>query len=65
LQVCLYYETILSTVFPYDTSGGNADAWRIEPGKKRVLAEIEGPGCIKHIWMTLGFPSEDYCRRMQ
>jgi len=31
----------------YDKTGGNADAWRIAPGEKRVLAEINGPGCIK------------------
>ncbi|MGQ9455747.1 MAG: glycoside hydrolase family 172 protein [Armatimonadota bacterium] len=48
----------------YDTTGGNSDAWRIEPGEKKVLADIQGPGCIKHIWMTLGIKSEDYCRRI-
>ncbi len=48
----------------YDRSGGNADSWRIEPGESRAIAEIDGPGCIKHIWMTLGIPSEDYCRRI-
>ncbi len=48
----------------YDITGGNSDAWRIEAGTKKVLAEIEGPGCIKHIWMTLGIPKEDYCRRI-
>jgi hypothetical protein len=48
----------------YDVRGGNGDAWRIEPGEKKVLAEIKGAGCIKHIWMTLGIPKEDYCRRI-
>jgi len=48
----------------WDTTGGNADAWRIEPGEKKVLADIEGAGCIKHIWMTLGIKNEDYCRRI-
>ncbi len=48
----------------WDTKGGNADFWRIAAGEKRVLARIEGPGCIKHIWMTLGIPAEDYCRRI-
>lgn len=48
----------------YDETGANADAWRIQPGEKRVLAEINGPGSIKHFWMTLGLPSEDYCRRI-
>jgi hypothetical protein len=48
----------------YDTTGGNADSWRIEPGEKKVIADIKGPGCIKHIWMTLGIKKEDYCRRI-
>jgi len=48
----------------YDTTGGNADFWRIEAGEKRTLYEIDGPGCIKHLWMTLGIPQEDYCRRI-
>ena len=48
----------------WDTSGGNADMWRIQPGETRVLADIDGPGCIKHIWMTLGIKQEDYCRRI-
>lgn len=48
----------------YDVTGGNQDVWQIQAGEKRILAEINGPGCIKHIWMTLGIPSEDYCRRI-
>jgi len=48
----------------YDITGGNADAWKIQPGEKKVLGEIEGPGCMKHIWMTLGIPKEDYCRKI-
>ncbi|MBM4457349.1 MAG: DUF2961 domain-containing protein [Chloroflexi bacterium] len=36
----------------WDTSGRNADAWRIEPGQTRVLADIKAPGAITHIWMT-------------
>jgi hypothetical protein len=35
-----------------DTPGRNNDAWGIEPGQTRVLAEIEGPGAITHIWMN-------------
>jgi hypothetical protein len=38
----------------YDTSGRNADAWRLQPGETRVLADIKGPGSITHIWMTQG-----------
>ena len=36
----------------WDTSGGNADFWMIEPGSARILADIQGPGQITHIWMT-------------
>lgn len=36
----------------YDQTGGNADFWCIKPGETRVLADIKGPGIIKHIWMT-------------
>lgn len=36
----------------YDVTGRNADAWIITPGESRVLADINGPGCITHLWMT-------------
>ena len=36
----------------WDRTGRNGDAWRIEPGEARVLADIRGPGKITHIWMT-------------
>jgi hypothetical protein len=36
----------------WDTSGRNADAWSIDPGESRVLADIRGPGAITHLWMT-------------
>ncbi len=38
----------------YDRSGGNNDRFEnIEPGETRTLAEIEGAGCINHIWITI------------
>jgi len=36
----------------WDVSGRNADAWLLEPGEARVLADIKGPAVITHIWMT-------------
>ncbi|MDO8684339.1 MAG: hypothetical protein Q7N50_12745, partial [Armatimonadota bacterium] len=36
----------------WDVDGRNADAWKVEPGKSAVLADLKGPGCITHIWMT-------------
>jgi len=48
----------------YDRTGGNEDAWQIKGGERRALAAIDGPGCIKHVWMTLGLPKEDFVRRI-
>jgi hypothetical protein len=39
-------------VSSWDTTGRNADYWTLAPGETRVLADISGPGCITHIWMT-------------
>jgi hypothetical protein len=40
-------------VSSFDRSGGNRDSIVIEPGKTAVLAEIEGPAAIHHIWTTI------------
>jgi hypothetical protein len=37
----------------WDRTGGNLDALQIRPGASASLGEIEGPGCVKHIWVTL------------
>lgn len=39
-------------VASWDTSGRNGDRWTLKPGETRILADIKGPGCITHIWMT-------------
>jgi hypothetical protein len=39
-------------VSSWDTTGRNDDAWNIEPGEARTLAEIDGPAQITHLWMT-------------
>ncbi|HGJ63913.1 TPA: DUF2961 domain-containing protein [bacterium] len=48
----------------WDVSGRNGDAWGIAPGQTRVLADIKGPGCIKHIWMTQGQGYRDVLIKM-
>ena len=42
----------------WDQSGRNQDYWLIPPKESIILADIEGPGCITHIWMT------QFCRRI-
>lgn len=36
----------------WNTSGANGDCWVVPAGEAAILADIEGPGCITHIWMT-------------
>lgn len=52
-------------VSSYDVTGGNVDAWlKIQPGEVRVLADIEGPGIISHIWMTMASIDVNYLRKI-
>lgn len=38
----------------YDVSGGNRDWWTVESAASAVLLDTTRPGCVKHIWMTIG-----------
>lgn len=42
----------------WDQSGRDQDYWMIPAGETVVLADIEGPGCLTHLWMT------SFCRRL-
>jgi len=46
----------------YDTAGGNADNWPIAAGESVTIAEMEGAGCVKHIWMTTREPGNNLRR---
>ena len=41
----------------WDQSGRNKDYWLLKPGSTAVLAELQGPGAITHMWLT------SFCRR--
>src|SRR4051812_23601039 len=45
-------------VSSWDQRGRNQDYWTTGPGETRVLADLEGPGQITHIWMT------QFCRKV-
>jgi len=47
----------------WDVSGGNSDCWRIEGGQTKTLAGIKGPGCVRHIWITVAAEDEWYLRK--
>ncbi len=48
----------------WDTTGGNNDFRRLRPGDTLNLAEIEGAGCINHIWCTHLSMEPDYLRKL-
>jgi hypothetical protein len=41
-------------------TGANRDHIRIPPGETAVLADLTGPGIIKHCWFTIGSESPTY-----
>jgi len=47
----------------WDRSGGNADYVPIAPGARHEMADLRGPGCVRHIWITLASPEARYPRR--
>lgn len=47
-----------------DASGKNADARPIAPGATLTLADVTGPGCFTHLWMTIAAESPDHLREL-
>ncbi|MCP4762481.1 MAG: DUF2961 domain-containing protein [archaeon] len=39
-------------VSSHDVTGGNSDFFTISPGEKKIVFDVDGPGCINHIWTT-------------
>lgn len=48
----------------FDRDGNNSDWWTFEPGDVKALLETDRPGCVKHIWMTVGNGGEHHLRRL-
>lgn len=42
----------------WDPSGNNSDWWTIAAGTATTLLDSGQPGCIKHLWMTVGGDDE-------
>lgn len=47
----------------FDRTGGNADARHVPPGGRLLLADLEGPGVIRHIWFTTSCRDPQYLRK--
>ncbi len=48
----------------WDRTGGNRDFVVVEPGQTAVIANIEGAGCIRHIWLTSFCDAPQYLRKL-
>lgn len=48
----------------YDKSGGNRDFWQVAAGDEATIADIQGAGSIKHIWLTTRCYDEMYLRKI-
>lgn len=48
----------------YDRTGGNGDAWPIQPGATREIFASEGPGVITHIWFTIAADSSNHLKEI-
>ena len=48
----------------FDTTGGNRDRHELAPGDSVVLLDVEGPGVIRQMWITVASSDPHYLRRI-
>jgi hypothetical protein len=54
-------------VSSFDPSGANADGRQdkpLQPGETRTLAQLNGPGAIHHIWVTIASDEPHHLRKL-
>ena len=51
-------------VSSYDTTGGNRDRFEIAPGDSAVLLDLDGPGVVRRLWLTVASDDPHYLRRI-
>jgi Protein of unknown function (DUF2961) len=56
------FQTMRVSSSDADWKNGNSDARPIEPGGTLILASLDGPGQIVHIWCTIAHPDVFYSR---
>lgn len=48
----------------WDRTGGNDDRLHVQPGETALLAQIDEPGVVRHIWATVACRDRDYLRKL-
>ncbi len=54
----------LLQISSFDSTGGNNDRINLHPGEKATIAQIQGPGVITHIWVTIDSRDPYFLRRI-
>jgi len=49
----------------WNRDGGNQDHWVVPAGGTQILADLAGPGIIRHLWLTINSSDAGYLRRMR
>ena len=48
----------------WDRTGGNVDYISVEPGQNALLGELDGPGCVRHIWIASNSADRHFLRKV-
>lgn len=63
-QLCYARKGRSCRVSSWDRTGGNRDYVTLESGEIFSLAEFQGAGCIRHLWITARTTEVHYLRRL-
>lgn len=63
-QIARLVDATSHRISSYDRSGGNGDHIPVPKGQTVTLAEIQGAGIIKHIWVTISSKDELHRRNI-
>ncbi len=55
---------VLKRVSSFDRSGGNADYRQITPGQTLTVLDVDGPGTLTHIWVTLSSRETTHLKKL-
>ena len=47
-----------------EPTGGNTDSRMVSPGDSRTLLDVDGPGMVSHIWITINDPEPYHLKRI-
>ena len=55
---------VLKRVSSSDPTGANADFRQVDPGAILTLLDVDGPGLLTHIWITVASPEAYHLKKL-